>query len=93
MEGRSRLASGGVASNGCPCRHPFARVRDAGIAQRQTAAVYLKQLRDIGVVQEVKVGREKLYINLRLMRLLTAERPGDLSFPASRTGADRSIHR
>jgi len=28
------------------------------------------------------VGREKLFINPRLMRLLTAEQPADLSFPA-----------
>ena len=53
---------------------------EAGIAQRQTAAVYLKQLVSAGVLEEVKVGREKLFINPRLMRLLTAEKPGDLSF-------------
>lgn len=62
---------------------PYCRIKnvvEAGIAQRQTAAVYLKQLADAGVLQEVKVGREKLFINPRLMRLLTAEKPGDLSF-------------
>jgi hypothetical protein len=41
--------------------------------------VYLKQLAGAGVLQEIKVGREKLFINPRLMRLLTAEQPGDLS--------------
>lgn len=64
---------------------PYCRIRDvvdAGIAQRQTAAVYLKKLCDVGVLEESKVGREKLFINPRLMRLLTMERPGDLSFPA-----------
>jgi Fic family protein len=69
---------------------PYCRIKnvvEAGIAQRQTAAVYLKQLAGTGVLEEVKVGREKLFINPRLMRLLTAEEPGDLSFPASaRTG-------
>jgi hypothetical protein len=49
---------------------------------RQTAAVYLKQLATAGVLEEVKAGREKLFINPRLMRLLTAEEPGDLSFPS-----------
>ena len=36
----------------------------------------------VGVLDEVKVGREKLFINPRLMRLLTTERPGDLVFGA-----------
>lgn len=60
---------------------PYCRIRnvvDAGIAQRQTAAVYLKRLCDVGVLEEAKVGREKLFINPRLMRLLTADDPGDL---------------
>jgi Fic family protein len=64
---------------------PYCRIKnvvEAGIAQRQTAAVYLKRLASAGVLEEVKVGREKLFINPRLMRLLTAEEPGDLSFPA-----------
>jgi Fic family protein len=64
---------------------PYCRIKnvvEAGIAQRQTAAVYLKQLSNVGVLREVKVGREKLFINPRLMRLLTAEQPGDLTFPA-----------
>ena len=63
---------------------PYCRIKnvvEAGIAQRQTAAVYLKQLAGAGVLEEVKVGREKLFLNPRLMRLLTAEKPGDLSFP------------
>jgi Fic family protein len=62
---------------------PYCRIRsvvEAGIAQRQTAAVYLKELCDVGVLEEIKVGREKLFINPRLMNLLTAEQPGDLSF-------------
>lgn len=62
---------------------PYCRIRnlvEAGIAERQTAAVYLKQLAGADVLREVRAGREKLFINPRLMRLLTAERPGDLSF-------------
>lgn len=63
---------------------PYCRIRnvvEAGIAQRQTAAVHLKRLAEVGVLEEVKVGREKLFVNSRLMRLLTADDPGDLSFP------------
>lgn len=66
---------------------PYCRIRnvvEAGVAQRQTAAVYLKQLVEAGVLKEVKVGRDKVFINPRLMRLLTMEQPGDLSFPVKR---------
>ena len=42
-------------------------------AKRQTASVYLKELCDIGVLREVKAGREKLFIHPNLMTLLTAE--------------------
>ena len=67
---------------------PYCRIRnlvDAGIAERQTAAVYLKKLAAIGVLEEVKAGREKLFINPRLMKLLTLENPGSVAFPAGRT--------
>ena len=57
---------------------PNQSVVEAGIAQGQTAAVYLKYLTSARLLKEVKVGREKLFINLRLMWLLTAEVPGDL---------------
>ena len=57
--------------------------------ERQTAAVYLKQLAGAGVLQEVKVGREKLFINPRLMRLLTVEKPGVLSFRTRQPGVGR----
>jgi Fic family protein len=53
---------------------PYCRIGnivDAGIAQRQTASEYLKELCAIGVLQERKAGREKLFINPRLLRLLT----------------------
>ncbi|TAH47432.1 MAG: Fic family protein [Betaproteobacteria bacterium] len=50
------------------CR--IANVVDADIAQRQTASVYLKQLVDIGLLHEVKSGREKLSINPGLLRTL-----------------------
>lgn len=64
---------------------PYRRIRnlvEAGIAERQTASAYLKKHAEAGILDELKVGRERLFINSRLMRLLTLERPGDLSFPA-----------
>jgi len=51
----------------------IANVVDAGIAKRQTASVYLKALCDVGVLREVKAGREKLFIHPNLITLLTAE--------------------
>lgn len=53
------------------CR--IAHVVDAGIAKRQTASTYLKELCAIGVLQEQKAGREKIFINPAFMTLLTAE--------------------
>lgn len=52
------------------CR--IANVVEAGIAKRQTAAEYLKELCGIGVLKEIKAGREKLFIHPRLLKLLTA---------------------
>jgi Fic family protein len=44
---------------------------NAGIAERQTAAEYLKELEKIGVLKSHKVGRENLYLNVKLYKLLS----------------------
>ena len=52
---------------------PYCRIDnlvERGVAKRQTASIYLKQLANIGVLEEMTVGREKLYINTRLLREL-----------------------
>ncbi len=52
---------------------PYCRIGDvvdAGLAKRQTASVHLKALCDIGVLEERKAGREKLFINPAFLRLL-----------------------
>lgn len=52
---------------------PYCRIDnlvERGVAKRQTASTYLKQLVGIGVLEEMRVGREKLYINTRLLREL-----------------------
>ena len=46
---------------------------DAKIAGRQAASRYLKQLVKAGVLEEKAVGREKLFIHPKLLRLLTHE--------------------
>jgi len=43
---------------------------DAGIAKRQTAAAYLKELEKKGFLQSQKIGKENLYLNVRLYDLL-----------------------
>ncbi|MBC8426932.1 Fic family protein [bacterium] len=55
---------------------PYCRIAnlvDAGVAKRQSASRYLKLLVEVDVLEERKVGREKLFVNPRLMELLTSE--------------------
>ena len=54
--------------------NPYCRISDvveADIAKRQTAAVYLKALAAEGLLEEIKAGRENLYINPPLLALLS----------------------
>lgn len=55
-----------------PCSR-ISNVVEAGIAKRQTASEYLKELVDIGVLKEMKAGREKLFIHPNLMTVLKSE--------------------
>lgn len=55
---------------------PYCRISsvvDAGIAKRQAASVYLKHLVEIGVLVEVAVSKEKLFVHPKLMQLLTKD--------------------
>ena len=57
-------------------RQPYTKAQflvDAGIAERKTAADYLKQLEKIGILKAQKMGREMLYLNTRLYELLSQE--------------------
>jgi len=68
---------------------PYCRISnlvEAGIAQRQSAPVYLKALARLGVLNEVKIGRERLFTNPALLRLLTGDR-GIRSNRSRRAGA------
>ena len=61
----------------CDCirlimKKPFVRncdLVDAGYANRQTAAVYLDQLADKGVLSKEKVGKENIYKNVKLLEM------------------------
>ena len=55
---------------------PYCRIGnlvDRGIAKRQTASVYLKQLCEIGVLNEIKAGKEKLFVHPKLIGLITKD--------------------
>jgi Fic family protein len=55
---------------------PYTKVRflvDAGIAQRQTAAEYLKELARVGILRPEREGREVLYQNVALYELLSKD--------------------
>lgn len=55
---------------------PYCRIQNVvqkGLAGRQAASRYLKQLSEIGVLEEVTVGREKLFIHPKLVQLLTRD--------------------
>jgi Fic family protein len=55
---------------------PYCRIQNLtqrDIAGRQTASVYLKELVRVGVLEERAVGREKLFLHPKLMRLLTRD--------------------
>ena len=55
---------------------PYCRIQnlvESEIAKRQTASVYLKTLESIGMLKEVRDGREKLFIHPNFVRLLTSD--------------------
>ena len=55
---------------------PYCRIQnlvDAKIAERQAASRYLKQLAEIGVLEEQIVGREKLFLHPKFLGLLIRE--------------------
>ena len=55
---------------------PYTRIGhlvDRGVAKRVAASRYLKQLAAIGVLEEEKVGRDKLFIHRKYMKLLGSD--------------------
>ena len=65
---------------------PYVRIAnmvEAGIAKRQTAAVQLKALVELGVLVEEKVGREKLYLHRKYLDLLSGEGHEFVPYPTT----------
>ena len=55
-------------------KQPYCKVKflvENDIAQRQQASKYLKVLSENGILKEKNVGREKLYLNIKLFELLS----------------------
>ncbi|NOQ87519.1 MAG: Fic family protein [Gammaproteobacteria bacterium] len=55
---------------------PYCRISNLvenNIAKRQTASVYLKQLVNIGVLNEIQAGKEKLFVHPKLIQLMTED--------------------
>lgn len=53
---------------------PYTRIQfleKAGIAKRQTASDYLKELERVGLLRGFKYGRDRLFVNPRLMDILS----------------------
>jgi predicted transcriptional regulator len=44
---------------------------EAKIAERKTAADYLKELEKVGILKSKKIGKENLYLNVKLFNLLS----------------------
>jgi Fic family protein len=63
---------------------PYCRISDLvtkGVAKRQAASRYLKELVGIGVLQELAVGKEKLFIHPKLMQLLSQDGNQFVEYP------------
>jgi cell filamentation protein, protein adenylyltransferase len=55
---------------------PYCRIGhlvDAGVAKRETASKYLKEIARLGMLEEQTHGREKIFVNTRFLTLLTTE--------------------
>lgn len=65
---------------------PYCRISslvERDIAKRQTASVYLKELVEIGVLEERQEGREKLFVHPKLMQLMIRDQNEIAPYPAS----------
>ena len=57
-------------------KQPYCRIGnlvDTGIAKRQTASVYLKLLCELGVLREIKSGRENIFVHPKYIELLSGD--------------------
>ncbi len=75
-------------------KQPYCRIGnlvDAGIAKRQTASVYLKQLCDIGILREIKSGRENIFVHPKYIELLTGEENVWVYYAGAETDVEQAL--
>ena len=63
---------------------PYCRIQnvvEAKIAERQAASRYLKQLAELGVLEEKTIGREKLFLHPKFLMLLIRESNSFAEYP------------
>ena len=64
------------------CR--IANITEAELGGRHAASRYLKRLVELGVLQETTMGKDKLFIHPRLMRLLTRDSNAFTRYPTTK---------
>ena len=72
---------------------PYIRIGnliDDGIAKRETASAYLKQLTALGVLEEEKVGRDKIFLHRKYLDVLFGEEHGFEPYPRTVTTGSKS---
>ncbi len=65
---------------------PYSRIGNLiarGIAKRQTASIYLKELVQLGVLEEEKVGRDKIFLHRKYLDLLSSEEHNFQPYPVA----------
>jgi Fic family protein len=65
---------------------PYTRIGhliDRGVVKRVSASRYLKQLASIGVLEEEKVGRDKVFIHRKYMALLASDDHDFMPYPSA----------
>ena len=75
-------------------KQPYCRIGnlvDAGIAKRQTASVYLKQLCNVGILREMKSGRENIFVHPKYIELLTGEENVWVYYTAVETAMEQTV--
>lgn len=75
-------------------KQPYCRISnlvEAGVAKRQTASVYLKQLCDVGILKEVKSGRENIFVHPKYIELLTGEENVWVYYAGVETKTEQSV--
>ncbi|MFA5949154.1 MAG: Fic family protein [Hyphomicrobium sp.] len=68
---------------------PYSRIAnlvDRGIAKRQAASAYLKDLAAIGVLTEEKVGRDKIFLHRKYLDLLSSDEHTFEPYPRAAPG-------